>query len=168
MENGHDHPTRHILVVDDELSILHAVERELKGRRLGRYAFTVAGFTDPRQALVAAEQHVGRAPLEGLAQPVAPQPGLFALPSPPPRFTRQHVFDRIPQHGAGALEIAYAVAGQQLGTGASVEPGQQLQEVCGRKLFEIMAGKGMARKKGVQGKTGKSEPVGGNPDDRAM
>ena len=69
MEYGHDHPTRHILVVDDELSILHAVERELKGRRLGRYAFTVAGFTDPRQALVAAERQTFDAVISDFRMP---------------------------------------------------------------------------------------------------
>ncbi len=69
MEYGHDHPTRHILVVDDELGILHAVERELKGRSLGRYAFTVAGFTDPRQALAAAERQTFDAVISDFRMP---------------------------------------------------------------------------------------------------
>jgi DNA-binding NtrC family response regulator len=69
MEYGHDHPTRHILVVDDELGILHAVERELKGRSLGRYAFNVAGFTDPRQALAAAERQTFDAVISDFRMP---------------------------------------------------------------------------------------------------
>lgn len=69
MEYGHEHPTRHILVVDDELGILHAVERELKGRSLGRYAFVVAGFTDPRQALAAAERQTFDAVISDFRMP---------------------------------------------------------------------------------------------------
>lgn len=69
MENQHDHSPRHILVVDDELGILHAVERELKGRSLGRYTFTVAGFTDPRQALAAAERQTFDAVISDFRMP---------------------------------------------------------------------------------------------------
>jgi DNA-binding NtrC family response regulator len=51
-----EHPEFPILIVDDETNIVNALRRELNTPPLGRYRYAVEGFTDPRQALVRAQE----------------------------------------------------------------------------------------------------------------
>ena len=47
---------RCVLVVDDELSIVNAIRRELSTPPLGRYRYAVDGFVDPAAALARARE----------------------------------------------------------------------------------------------------------------
>lgn len=49
-------PVRRVLVVDDEVSIVNAVRRELSTPPLGRYRYDTEGFADPVEALARAKE----------------------------------------------------------------------------------------------------------------
>jgi DNA-binding NtrC family response regulator len=50
------HPEFSVLVVDDEQGIVNAIRRELNTPPLGRYRYSIEGFTDPAAALARAKE----------------------------------------------------------------------------------------------------------------